>query len=104
MANIILVDYPNDVGAMEKYWKIVGHEGIKKIYGPVYLPYGKMSESEIIILLQRLACLCLNEDEIIDASVRRDSKRYSPRLQPVIDPGHIVVGTGRLRYAAIIFD
>jgi hypothetical protein len=42
------------------------------------LPLGSLSEREMVVLLQRLACRHLSEEEIVDASVRKSSVRHNP--------------------------
>lgn len=58
-------------------WLIQGYKSTQKIY-ETELPLGSLSEAEMIVLLQRLACRHLSEDEIVDVSVRKSSKRHSP--------------------------
>ena len=58
-------------------WLIQGYKSTQKIY-ETDLPLASLSESEMIVLLQRLACRHLSEDEIVDASVRKSAKRHNP--------------------------
>jgi hypothetical protein len=56
---------------------IVGYKSTQKIY-ETDLPIGSLSESEMVVLLQRLTCRHLSEDEIVEASLRKSSKRHNP--------------------------
>ncbi len=61
-------------------WLIRGYRGLEKFYERS-LPIGSMSESEIVQLLQRLACKHLEFDEIVNASARKNAEYYAPHLE-----------------------
>lgn len=65
----------------KRVWKIVGYDGAEKLFEKV-LPLESLSEREMTALLQRLAAKCLTPDEIISASLRRNSKSYAALLEP----------------------
>jgi hypothetical protein len=58
-------------------WVIQGYKSTQKTY-ETELPLGSLTEGEMVVLLQRLACRHLSEDDIVDASVRKSSKRHNP--------------------------
>ena len=82
----------------KRFWKIVAYDGTQKLFEKV-LPLGSLSEGEMTTLLQQLAALSLTPDEIINASLRRDSKSYASLLEPQQQSGpaasrfYISVGT-----------
>jgi hypothetical protein len=63
-----------------KRWLIEGRRGLDPIFEDE-LPIGSLSEPGMVTLLQRLCCRHLTYDEIVSASVRRNSSRYAPHLE-----------------------
>ena len=61
-------------------WIVQGWKSTQKVY-ETELPLKSVSETEMAVILQRLCCRHLSEDEIVNASVRRASPRYDPRLE-----------------------
>jgi hypothetical protein len=51
------------------------------------LPLSWLSEGEMTTLLQRLAAASLTPDQIIYASLRKNSKSYIPLLEPQQESG-----------------
>jgi hypothetical protein len=95
--------------ASKKVWKISGHDGPQQIFEKT-LPESSLSEGQMITLLQRLVARSLSPDEIVRASLRLNSKEYSPLLEPRIgarksssDRFTIMVGTDP-HYMASIWD
>ena len=62
------------------FWRIEGVDGTT-ISFMRDLP-GFLTESEIIVILQRLACRLLTENEIVSASLRKNAR--TALLQPAI--------------------
>jgi hypothetical protein len=65
----------------KRYWKITGYDSAQTLFEKV-LPLGCLSKGEMTTLLQRLAAADLTPDEIIGASLRKNSKSYVPLLEP----------------------
>ena len=72
-------------------WVIQGYKSTQKVC-ETDLPLGSLSENEMVILLQRLACRHLSEDEIVEASLRKSSKPH-----PAGDRNFFVLGMRLLR-------
>ena len=90
----------------KKFLKITGYDGAKQIFHKV-VPLHRRSDASIISLLQRLACKGLDEKDIIDASLSRNTAGYRPILEPIKSraPGHrpsISVGVG-IHYEASVW-
>ena len=86
-----------------RYWKIEGYDGFNKTFEKV-LPEGSLSESEIVVLLQRLYARHLDEDEIVSSSLRRNARSYAPHLEPQCGQGRrrtISVGSSPSYVASI---
>ena len=62
---------------MSLIWHIKGSDGFQ-----ARMP-GCLHDSEILRALQRLACLSLSRDQIIQASLRRGFHGYSPLLERI---------------------
>ncbi len=91
--------------AAKRFWKIEVHDGGNQTFEKL-LPAGCLTETGAIALLQRLAAMHLNEEEIIASSLRRNARGYRPLLEhQIYDPGGsrrmIVVNAGREFYASI---
>lgn len=89
----------------KRYWKIAGYDGAEQTFEKL-LPVGSLNEKEIVVLLQRLAAMHLNEDEIVSSSLRRNAPGYRSLLKPHRDRGKkpsIRVDAGRT-YVASIWD
>jgi hypothetical protein len=68
------------VSNVKQFWKIVGYDGAKELFERA-LPLESLSEDQITALLQRLAAAGLTSNEIINASLRPNSKSYAPLLE-----------------------
>ena len=66
---------------MTKVWQIQGRQGSKEIL-EAEMP-GNMSDKEISVTLQRLVCTHLTHEEVISASLRTNSPRYTQHLEPI---------------------
>ncbi|MCH9054085.1 MAG: hypothetical protein IIA72_24060 [Proteobacteria bacterium] len=88
----------------KQYWKIIVYDGAEKTFEKL-LPVGSLSKSGIISLLQRLAAMHLNEDEIISTSLRRNAPGYWSLLEPQYSRGKhptITIYAGREYEASIV--
>ncbi len=77
-----------------KFWKIEGYDGTSLMF-KTELPLSAMSTKKMLSLLQRLACMHLNEKEIIASTLSPKSKKYVRLLEPLINqnnPNSISVG------------
>lgn len=72
------------INSEKRCWKIEGYNGSQQLFMKE-LPLNSLSEGQMVSLLQRLVSKHLNEDEIVAASLRRNSKKYAPHLEPLID-------------------
>ena len=70
----------DEVLPVKPYWLIEGYERFDRVF-QTRLP-GHMSEDEVVIIIQRLACRHLSEAEIVSASLRK-GKRTS-LLEPLV--------------------
>ncbi len=61
-------------------WLIRGYDGVVPTFERGIS--GSLSESEVTALLQRLVARHLTEDEIVDASLRRNFAGYAAHLEP----------------------
>lgn len=78
-----------------RYWKIEGYDSSVQTFEKM-LPEGRLSEKEIVVLLQRLVARHLDEEEIVSSSLRRNASGYTTHLEPHIDRGRrptITVGS-----------
>ena len=71
----------------KRYWKIEGYVGTDKIFEKV-LPEASLSESETVILMQRLLATHLDQAEIVSSSLRHTGAGYTSHLEPQIDHSH----------------
>ena len=88
----------------KRHWKIEGFAGTEKIFEKV-LPEGYLSESETVILLQRLVARHLDEAEIVSSSLRHTGPGYTPHLEAQIDHSHhptIRVGSSTYYVASLL--
>ena len=65
---------------MEKVWRIMRWYGDSPATDAPEMP-GHLSEQEVSVILQRLVCRNLSEDDIIKASLRKNDTGYSPFLE-----------------------
>ena len=90
--------------AAKQYWKIACYDGAEQTF-ETFLPAGSLSENQIVTLLQRLAAMHLNEDEIVSSSLRRNAPGYRPLLEPQRERGEhpaISIYAGRDYVARIV--
>ena len=90
---------------MSRVWKIAGCDGSKTMWeGEV--PFGMMSESEMEVLLKRLAAKHLHQDEIVASSLRKNAKGRMNHLDVRGNiggkPALMTMGTGRHYTARIV--
>jgi hypothetical protein len=88
---------------MPLFWRIEGG-GLDESFER-YVPVGSMTESEVKVLLQRLAATQLTPDEVFFSSLRRGSKGRSSHLDLHIDrarPGGTISTTGTPYFVASV--
>jgi len=68
----------------KRSWLIQGYDGLTPIFRRKLS--AALGEKEVTALLQRLAARDLSISEVIDASLRRQMKAYSPALQVSREP------------------
>lgn len=61
-------------------WKICGYDGAREVFQRA-VPEGALSESEVIILLQRLASRHLTDDDVVSSSLRKNADDYAVHLE-----------------------
>ncbi len=90
----------------QKVWKICGFDGLKAVFERT-IPYGSLSDQEITELLKRLESRHLRDDEVIDASLRKNAKGHTSYLEVRPNrggtPGLMTTGTGH-HYIAVVED
>ena len=91
---------------MSSVWKITGCDGAETVWeGEV--PSGMMTESEMKVLLKRLAAKHLDQDEIVASSLRKNAKGRMNHLDVHENvggkPALMTMGTGH-HYTARIVD
>lgn len=64
----------------KRHWIVTGYDGENEIFKQT-IPEGALSEAEMTILLQRLACRHLKPDEICGASLRKNASGYRSDLE-----------------------
>lgn len=72
--------------AIAKFWRVQGYDSQTLIFERL-LPYGALSENQVINLMQRLLSKHLDDDDLVAASMRRNSNQYMPTLEPHRDYG-----------------
>ena len=77
---------------MARAWHIKGWEGGRTVFAQ-FVP-GHLSEQEVSVILQRLACRQLSETEIVRSSLRRNDPDYAPLLERVGHGMPITYGQG----------
>lgn len=86
-----------------KFWRIKG-EGLSEPF-ETFVPAGSLTETEIIVMLQRLVCAHLDAHEIVSASLRKKARGYAPHLAPLIDRkslvGTISIGSNPFYVASV---
>jgi hypothetical protein len=90
----------------DRAWRIEGYDGDQRIFDRT-IPVGMISDSELKVLMQRLACRHLSDAEIVAASLRRNSEGYSPLLELSVTsaPGqHVICSGDNPHYIASIGD
>ena len=60
---------------MSQFWKITGRDGNQPFYER-RIPIGSVSEAGMVRLLQHLAARHLDEDEVVESSLRKNAKGY----------------------------
>jgi hypothetical protein len=88
-----------------KIWVIRGYEGLEMVFERE-VSLGALSEREVVTLLQRMQARHLTEDEILNASLRRNARRYSSNLEVVRESKSgkfslMTVGTGHWYTASV---
>ncbi len=63
-----------------RYWVIRGYDGSEPIFER-RMPEGSLTEAEMKVVLQRLACRHLSDDEIVCASLRKKAAGYRADLE-----------------------
>jgi hypothetical protein len=86
-----------------RVWKIVGYDATKNIYSGE-VP-GTMTTSEIVRLLERLACRHLTHAEIVSVSLRRNFVGHNNLLACRINmDGHCVILGSNPHYVATLVE
>ncbi len=89
---------------MSQMWKIVGYDGGRSVYERI-IPYGSVFRSTMILILQRLAARHLDDDEVVDSSLRKNAKEYLNHLEVRENtggnPAIMTIGTGYYCTASI---
>ena len=89
---------------MSQMWKIVRYDGGRFVYERI-IPYGSVSRSTMILIIQRLAARHLDDDEVVDSSLRKNAKEYLNHLEVQENtggtPAIITMGTGHPYTASI---
>ncbi len=62
-----------------RFWRIEGYDSCVTVFQKT-LPFGKLSEAQMVALLQRLAAKHLSDNEIVAASLRPNASGYAPLL------------------------
>ena len=80
---------------MSQFWKINGYDGAQLVWERL-IPAGILSEAEMIFLLQRLAARHLDDDEVVNSSLRKNAKGYLSHLEvrKSIGRKHALMTTG----------
>ncbi len=90
----------------KQIWKIRGCDGGKRIFERT-IPYGCLSDREVTELLKRLASRHLSDDEVVDASLRKNAKGHISHLEVRPNrggtPGLMTTGSGH-HYIAVVED
>ncbi|MBJ7319787.1 MAG: hypothetical protein JHC96_13400 [Brevundimonas sp.] len=69
---------------MKQFWRIVGYDGLKMTYERK-LPFGSLSDGEMVEILRRLQARHLTEDEIVDSSLRKNARGRRDHLEVTIN-------------------
>ncbi len=87
-----------------RHWVIRGYDGSEQTFERA-LPEGLLSEAEMKIVLQRLACRHLSDEEVVSASLRKNAAGYRADLEVRQSHGGrftlMTAGTG-CHYAATV--
>lgn len=86
---------------MPSIWKIKKWDGLDIVQE--WSASGSLSEPEICTMLQRLASQNLSDEEVIDASLRKNDPKYVPHLERVGRGKPISYGGG-IHYTAELED
>ena len=62
----------------KRYWRIRSENALEPF--EAFAP-GSLSDSEVKVLLQRLACMALGSDEIIASSLRENAEGFQEHLE-----------------------
>ncbi|MEA2778568.1 MAG: hypothetical protein QOK29_112 [Rhodospirillaceae bacterium] len=85
----------------EKMWVIRGYDSDKETFKRT-LPVGRLSEAEMITLLQRLASRHLEDDEVVTSSLRKNAAWYTSHLEVRSSDGALeTIGSGH-HYTAVV--
>jgi hypothetical protein len=72
---------PARAGVMtHRRWVIRGYDGSEQTFERT-MPEGLLSEVEMKVVLQRLACRHLSDDEVVSASLRKNATGYRADLE-----------------------
>lgn len=86
----------------QPFWKIQGYDGLEKTFEQT-IPFGSLSEKEMIALLQRLAARHLDDEEVVSASLRKNACGYEAHLEVNrIDSGLMTTGSGHNYTATVV--
>ena len=89
---------------MSQFWMITGYDGDQTVYER-RIRLGSISEAGMITLLKRLAARHLDEDEIVESSLRKNAKGPPSHLEVRKNTGGkyglMTMGTGH-HYTAMI--
>jgi hypothetical protein len=63
-----------------RHWVVRGYDGLEQTFERA-MPEGLLSEAEMKVLLQRLACRHLSDDEVVSSSLRKSAAGYRADLE-----------------------
>jgi hypothetical protein len=90
---------------VKKVWRIEGFDSTERIYERTLDI--RISDKQMIGLLQRLVCRHLSEDEIVGSSLRRNQTGYLAHLETRTDFAlgrHYIMAGDNPHYVASIID
>ncbi|MEH0196714.1 hypothetical protein V7S57_12685 [Caulobacter sp. CCNWLY153] len=89
---------------MTKHWRIVGYDSYDIVFD-TRIPFGSLSEAEMKVLLARLQCRHLTDEEIVTSSLRRNARNRSHHIEVIANrggrPGLMTTSTG-IYYVATV--
>jgi hypothetical protein len=72
-------------------WQVTGYKSDKKLWSKTVS--GRLSDAQMLALLQRLVCMHLSEDEIISSSLQSNDPKRTAHLDRVGGGAPLCVGS-----------